>query len=234
MSMAQYNLVGATVDEEFKKAAEEVSRHQPDFPPLTEEEAQHHNRVELADSIDAGSVVFLAVPAYHKGGKGRFTRLDRPCEFEFKPGGLPRLITRHCKPGSGGLAVLATILTAIAVHAIVQVTSFMVGPGFIVWYWILRRARIERMEINLGEAQRVVCDDKKQEIAVLGVMGRKWTWVGVKCPAHYESVVAHLEQAKDIPLEKGSLKTTQLGMLILLAILVALLVFVYTTLFLSM
>ena len=233
MGITKCSPISATLREEFKKTCEEDSRHQPGSTGLMEEEPQP-GKAEFADLVHTGPVVFPAQPAYHKGCRGRFTRLSRPCEFEFKPGESPRLIVHHCRPGNAGLAVLATILTAITVHAIAQVTGFMVGPGFIVWYLILRHARRERTEINLGEAQRLVCDDKKKEVAVLDVIGGKSTWVSVKCPVDYKSVVAQLTQAKDVPLEKGRLQTTQLGMIILLAILVALLVFVYTTLFLSM
>jgi predicted RNA-binding Zn-ribbon protein involved in translation (DUF1610 family) len=172
-----------------------------------------------AESSKAG---FPVKPGYHKGGKGRFTRLASPCDFEFAAGRSPILNAKHCSPGNIWIALLATFITWIVVQVMAQVTGFMVGPGLLIWILIINAIRTEAVAFDLGQARQVILDSRKKEIGILGPMHDKETWVGVKCRANYEDIAQRLKAHNGLPVEEGTLKTTQMSTIIVLVVVLVL------------
>jgi len=168
------------------------------------------------------TATYAVKPGYNKGGKGRFTRVAWPCEFEFSEEHPPVLHVHHCPSSNGWLALLATIISAVLAQVIAQATGFMVFPGLIIWYLIINAIRKNKVDFDLSQVQQVVADAKKKEISVLGTIAGKETWVGLKCRDQFSSIVDRLKQSGKVSVTEGKVQTSQLGMIIVLVVFVIL------------
>ena len=190
--------------------------------------------MQSTESTAAQTETYAVRPGYKKGGKGRFTRVASPCEFDFKPGESPYLDVHYCPPSNGWLALLATVITAVVVQAVAQVTGFMVGPGLIIWYWIINQVRRQKIVIDLSKAEQILADPERKEMGVFTNVAGKDTWIGVRCGEHFQPVFAHLQASGSVALQSGKLITSQRGMLVVLICLLAFLAFIIIAITLSM
>jgi hypothetical protein len=187
---------------------------------------------KVIDTEKTNVSTFRAKPAIYKGGKGPFTLLARPCVFQFGDGTSPKLKARYNPPGSGWIALGLTVVTQIAVVAIAQVTGGMIGPGFIIWYLIIRACRRKDISIDLAGCEKIITDEKKRSFSIFGPCGNKKQWFSVKCSEGYDSIVSFLTQ-EDIEVEKGQLKRSDRFLIFALILFIILIVIIIMSFALS-
>lgn len=174
--------------------------------------------------VDPVAVVFPVTPSLSRGGRGSFTRVASPCEFEFAEGRSPVLRLNYHPAGTGWLALMATAVTWLVASVVASASgAAAVGPGFVFWYWIVGALRRGRAEVDLGEAQKVVLDAERKEIGILAPIEGKQTWVGLKCRQHFDAIAMRLNASLRVPASYGSLRNTRpVSIVVLLILLVVL------------
>jgi hypothetical protein len=165
------------------------------------------------------TITFAVKPGFCKGGEGTFTRLKSPCEFAFGENRPPVLHAYHCPESNIWLVLVATIMTFFAVHAVAAAGGFAVGPGLLLWYLIVNYFWRNKLDIDLSQAESIVVDPEKKEVGILGVIAARRTWVGVKCGQHFPAIIERLGKAGKVSVVERGMRTTQLGMTILLIVL---------------
>ena len=185
----------------------EMYRNSEDYHADYIEEIKHElvrRDINKFEDFDRSIVkTFTVKPAPFKGGKGTYIRLSSPSEVVFEYGKSPKLRTRYEGMGTGWLALIATILTGLTVHAMTAVYGFSVGPGIIIWYAIIRYFRRKNIEINFSDAQEIIIDEEKLGLAILCSIEGKVAWIGLKLRENYDSITRHLEKCEDVSLRRA-------------------------------
>lgn len=92
-------------------------------------------------------------------------KLTSPTVLRETAEGYLDLIGNYDPPGTGWIAAGLSVVTFIIVFAVAQETGFAVGPGWLVWYFLIRAMRRESVTLDLGNADLVMLDDEKHRMA---------------------------------------------------------------------
>jgi hypothetical protein len=117
-------------------------------------------------------------------------QLTPPTLLRESPEGKLEMLGKYDPPGSGWLAVGASIVTFIVVFAIAQFTGFMAGPGWLVWYYIIRATRREDVTMDLTNAEDVLLDDNKKRMAIRTEFNGRSKWMIFGVNQDYEGEAA--------------------------------------------
>lgn len=125
--------------------------------------------------------------AYRSEGKSGW-RLTPPTLMRETPDGQLEMIGHYDPPGSGWLAILASIGTFIVVFAVAQMIGFAAGPGWLVWYWIIRAIRREEVALDLSNAEDVLLDDESKRMAIRVGFKNRSRWMAFAVKEDYENL----------------------------------------------
>jgi competence protein ComGC len=120
--------------------------------------------------------------------------------------GMLKLKGRYQKPGAGRLAVIATIITFVAVILVAQALGFAAGPGYLIWYYIFSRNRRADIELDLANSLEVVTDDAKRRIAIRIPVDSAPSWIGISPKNDYPRIISLLSGMPGVSLRSGSVK----------------------------
>jgi len=111
----------------------------------------------------------------------RSIQLLKPGILSLSDKGILQLSGRFDPPGSGWMALLATIITAIvfAFMALARgyTPGFYAGPGWLIWYLIIVLIRREKVSIPLQNSESVVLDPSSRRMGFRTNFTAKDCWV---------------------------------------------------------
>jgi len=132
--------------------------------------------------------------------------------------GTLKLEGQYQKPGAGRLALIATIITFVAVILLAQALGFAAGPGYLIWYYIFSRNRREDIELDLADSVEAVADDVKLRIAVRIPMNGVPAWIGINPKNDYPRIKSLLAGVPGMNLRNGSVKKSKSLLVVVLVI----------------
>ncbi len=91
-------------------------------------------------------------------------KLLKPATLEVLPDQIV-LSSRYDPPGSAWRALLVTVVTVVLVVLVARARGFAAGPGWLVWYWMIRSARRRSLRLKLEHTDSVVIDESTRRIA---------------------------------------------------------------------
>ena len=97
-------------------------------------------------------------------------------------------------PGSGWLALLATIGTMIVGSALAKLFGCVIAPGWLIWYLIIRSVRRRDVDLCLNDAQRLELNPKNGWMRFLLLVGYKPTWVSFQIKEDFEEIANILRE----------------------------------------
>jgi len=127
--------------------------------------------------------------AYRAEGKTGW-RLTPPTLLRETPDGQLEMMGNYDPPGSIWLAILATIGTFIVVFAVAQMVGFMAGPGWLVWYYIIRAIRRQDVTLDMANAEDVLLDDQSKRMAFRVEFQNRSRWMVFAIKENYEDAAA--------------------------------------------
>jgi len=169
---------------------------------------------------------FEVSPGAFKAGKGKKLLLAKPCHL-VSENGTVKLQGRTYKPGSGWLALLATFGTFIVVVLVAQAIGFAAGPGYLIWYFIIRSKRKEDIELDLSQSTKIIADDTRHRIAIEIPVDETPAWIGIGSKADYEQAKSLLSTLPGATIENRPIKKSKgILWLILIVFILAMLIVV--------
>lgn len=151
---------------------------------------------ELASIRTTWKVSFPSFRGSFRVGRRRAVRLLNPATLLLSRTGSLSLETRYDPRGSCGYAVLASAGTAVLVWLLAQVLGFMAGPGFLVWYWLIRRLRRQYVSIAFDGGRSIVVDRETRRVALHtsfeGTFEGERDWIAFQMHDGFDEAVRHL------------------------------------------
>jgi hypothetical protein len=166
------------------------------------------------------------------GGKTP-VQMANPGALTLSDDGALLFSARYDPPGSGWLAVLATVITGLVVCVLAQVLGFMAGPGWLVWYWIFLTWRRQQVRLNLGGAETAVIDADHSRFGFrTEVQGRK-RWIAFEIWQQFDEASGHVRTLLASRCTDGSITRPNMIPVIVLVVLLGVIFGLFATIILG-
>ncbi|MFH1614507.1 MAG: zinc ribbon domain-containing protein [Planctomycetota bacterium] len=162
----------------------------PKTPQIIKKEVEKRNSVEpeAPEKIKYEKLWSLSAKKY-KGGSGKAIKIAGQPSISYSTSSGFILKGRYDPPCTGWWAILATIITGIVITALAQAFGFMAGPGYIIWYYIIRSKRRRDINEKLQNIKEVVFDNERKSLALFTQFQDKNVWLGFRVEKDYEKLV---------------------------------------------
>lgn len=180
----------APEEDVIETATENLPVHIPKTPQIIKKEVEKRNSVEpeTPEKIKHEKLWSLSAKKY-KGGSGKAIKIAGQPSISYSTSSGFILKGRYDPPGTGWWAILATVITGIVITALAQAFGFMAGPGYIIWYYIIRSKRRRDINEKLQNIKEVVFDNERKSLALFTQFQDKNVWLGFRVEKDYEKLV---------------------------------------------
>ncbi|MCY2987547.1 MAG: hypothetical protein NTY19_06745 [Planctomycetota bacterium] len=156
-------------------------------------------------------------------GKERAVQLVKPASVGLLRGGGLELSARYDPPGSGWLALVASIITVILVFALAQTLGFMGGPGWLLWYILIVAMRRREVTFNLLDAESVVVDEKNRRFAFRSKFDQVPCWFAIEIRTRFDELQSRVNTSFQGKVTDGDVTRPSMTVVIVLLLFLVLL-----------
>jgi len=155
-------------------------------------------------------------------GEQKAIPLVKPASVGLFRSGELELSARYDPPGSGWLALVATIVSTVVVFALAQALGFMVGPGWLVWYILIVAMRRRDVVFNLIDTESVVVDAKNGRMAFRSKFDQVPCWVAIELRTGFDDLLERINTMFEGKVTNDDVTRPSMAVVIVLVLIVVL------------